>query len=220
MRRSFSGLANNMAPSKRLVLVCFAVKEEARYFRADEGVEVIITGMGRKNAAKAIKNYKGNPRLVISAGFAGGLNPQLPAESVVFSSLQTAPGLERRHIKTIDRVCITRAEKARLYAETGADAVDMESEALGAECAAGGIPFCVLKVISDSATEDMPLDFNEFITPNMKMNMPKLIGHVLLHPGKIPELIKFQKRVACSGKVLAEALKRFIEAVESQPAVS
>ena len=74
------------------VLVCFAVKEESQPFarlvagRAD--VEILLTGMGRKNADRAIRArlHQARPALVISSGFAGGLNPELIRGNVVFST--------------------------------------------------------------------------------------------------------------------------------------
>ena len=62
------------------ILVCFAVKEEAGSLgrlKKSDSWKMLITGMGQANAAaaisKALSQFK--PRLVITAGFAGGLNP-------------------------------------------------------------------------------------------------------------------------------------------------
>ena len=66
---------------KPFILVCFAVKEEAKplnqLIRSQPGVWVLVTGMGRHNAETAIRTAlaEERPRIVLSAGFAGGLNP-------------------------------------------------------------------------------------------------------------------------------------------------
>ena len=59
------------------ILVTFAVKEEAKFFKRPPGVRVLITGMGRSNSEQSIywALDKVAPRLVITCGFAGGLNP-------------------------------------------------------------------------------------------------------------------------------------------------
>src|SRR3954452_12390594 len=67
------------------VLVCFAVKEEAKFFVPLQA-EVLITGMGRKNAGESIRAAIEivRPSLVLTCGFAGGLNPELPTGAIVF----------------------------------------------------------------------------------------------------------------------------------------
>src|SRR5262245_60014900 len=71
-------------------LVCFAVKEEAAFFRPDESgdepIQVCITGMGRKNAADGIRRAVASvePECVLTCGFAGGLNPALELGAIVF----------------------------------------------------------------------------------------------------------------------------------------
>src|SRR2546426_5251190 len=82
-----------------MILVCFAVKEEARFFRPQTGsqeqVETLLTGIGRHNVEKSIRTLLGQqkPRLVLSCGFAGGLRPDLAAGSVLFS-VEAETGLE------------------------------------------------------------------------------------------------------------------------------
>ena len=70
------------------ILVTFAVKEEARFFKRPPGVRVLITGMGRANSEDSIywALDKVAPRLVITCGFAGGLNPALRSCDVVYQA--------------------------------------------------------------------------------------------------------------------------------------
>lgn len=209
-----------------MILVCFAVRDEARAFKAPQGVKVLLTGMGQKNAESEVrKHLTPDVSLVTSAGFAGGLDPQISPETIVFSTedkhLRSAGGkFVQGAFATVDRIYITASEKAALFAKTRAAAVDMESDALAAVCKEGGIPFCVLKIISDAAGENMPLDFNQFLTANMEMNLPRLIGHVLQNPRKIPRLLEFQKRVGACNRKLAEALYEFIATVGKWPPAS
>src|SRR6476620_8163873 len=67
------------------VLVCFAVKEEAKFF-VPSRAEVLVTGIGRKNAGESIREAINvvRPSLVLTCGFAGGLNPELPTGAIVF----------------------------------------------------------------------------------------------------------------------------------------
>src|SRR4051812_41777600 len=73
-------------------LVCFAVKEEAGPFRAQAAslsrIETLITGMGARNAEKAIRDAIAGrrPTLVLTCGFAGGLRPGLEKGEVIVSA--------------------------------------------------------------------------------------------------------------------------------------
>src|SRR4051812_31219126 len=71
------------------LLICFAVKEEAKFFMPRGSLtscQVWITGIGRKNAAESIRRAINSvkPERVITAGFAGGLNPELKFGDVVY----------------------------------------------------------------------------------------------------------------------------------------
>src|SRR6266705_4249762 len=71
-------------------LVCFALDVEAAPFRKlahrIPDVEILVTGIGRQNAETSLRRYlaKRLPKLVLTCGFAGGLNPELKSGDVVF----------------------------------------------------------------------------------------------------------------------------------------
>jgi len=75
------------------ILVCFALKEEATPFRKmayplhEPALAIRLVGIGRRNAEKFIREYlvSHTPGLVLTCGFAGGLNPALKLGDVVFS---------------------------------------------------------------------------------------------------------------------------------------
>jgi adenosylhomocysteine nucleosidase len=56
--------------------------------------------------------------------------------------------------------------KARLFRETGAVAVDMESAAVGVVASLHGLPFMVLRVIADTAADSLPLALRAMAAPN------------------------------------------------------
>lgn len=56
-------------------------------------------------------------------------------------------------------------DKQKVSRLAGAIALDMESAAIGNAARAHGVPFAVLRTVSDVASEDLPLDFNVFLTP-------------------------------------------------------
>ncbi len=182
-----------------------------------DGSEARVTGMGRENAARGSeKALEIRPAMVLTCGFAGGLDPALPVGTVVFDADPGFPLTDRLvaagavpvHFHCADRVAVTLAEKAALRRSTGADAVEMESSVIRAMCRELGIPSATVRVVSDAAGEDLPLDFNALMTAGMDIHFGKLAWGLVRSPGKIPELMRFQKRVARAADQLAETLSR------------
>jgi len=229
-----------------ITLICFALKEEAALFRkiaADKpDVAIIVTGVGRKNAEKSLREFLAthSPELVLTCGFAGGLNPDLKLGNVIFeiesfssrsrgNETQIKKNLETPHVVSYnldekllaagakpakffcaDRITTTVAEKKKLRAETGADAVEMESEAIHAVCRERGIPCATVRVISDTADEDLPLDFNPLFKSDMSLDCGKLAWAIARSPGKIGALLKLQKQTRFAAERLADILGKII----------
>jgi adenosylhomocysteine nucleosidase len=202
-------------------LVCFAVKEETKFFHA-ANCRVLITGMGQKNAAEHLQKEltSSRPALVLTCGFAGALNPQLKLGDVVFDAdpaagvkeKLTALGAIPASFHCTERVAITVAEKKSLRESVKADAVEMESSAIRAVCRERNIPAATVRVISDTANEDLPLDFNALMTPDYRLSMAKLLGKLMREPAKIPKLMEFQKRTVVAARQLGETLEKLLAA--------
>jgi nucleoside phosphorylase len=202
-------------------LVCFAVSQEARPFlnwaAGRKDIEVVVTGMGARNAERAIKEAleKFSPAEVFTCGFAGALKPELPIGEVVFDLPTTPPRTIARLIvfgiipvtfhcsKTI---AVTAAAKAQLLKETGADAVEMESQIIQKACAARKVPCVTLRAISDTAAEDLPLDFNRLLDDEEQLSPSKLTRAILRAPHKIPALMRLGRNSAYAARELSAAL--------------
>ncbi|MEN9574848.1 MAG: hypothetical protein RL514_2703 [Verrucomicrobiota bacterium] len=201
------------------ILVCFAVKEEAEPFlRAlPAGAETLVTGMGAAAAERAVKTKLSERAwsLVLTCGFAGGLNPTLRPETVVFEADAGFPlrqalldaGAVAARFHCADRVAVTAAEKAALRASSGADAVEMESAVIRRLCSERGLPSATVRVISDAAGEDLPLDFNALMQPDGTLHLTKLAGAVLCRPWKIPALLALGSRSKSAAERLAAVLR-------------
>jgi adenosylhomocysteine nucleosidase len=204
-------------------LVCFALEEEAAPFRklaiSIPDVVILITGIGAKNAEAAVRKFfeKNLPKQVLTCGFAGGLNPELENGDVVF--MTGYPALEERladadailtSFFSAPRIVTTVAEKKKLRAETGADVVEMESGAILAVCRERRIPCAMVRAISDTADEDLPLDFNQLSKPDMNLHYGKLAWAIAKAPWKIGALIKLHKKTSFAAGQLADVLAKFI----------
>jgi adenosylhomocysteine nucleosidase len=216
----------NPKPEIRKVLVCFALKEEARPFQQWAGgrdnIKVILVGMGKRNAERAIRDAlaEEQPRLVLTCGSAGGLRPELTIGSVVFEAdaetgLEPAllvAGAQRGCFHCSDRVATTAAEKRALRQSTGADAVEMESEVIRAVCREQNIPSATVRAILDSAEEDLPLDFNPLLTAEQKLSYARLALALVKSPGKVAALLRLRKHSQAAARSLADVLARITAA--------
>src|SRR5882724_10225795 len=202
--------------SPESVLVCFALKEEAAPFRktaaGKSGVSLLITGIGRGNSRRSLVNQftQSTPHLVFTCGFAGGLDPVLKIGDVIFEPHDASSrekllrvGAKPGKFFCADRIASTAAEKKKLRVDTGADAVEMESAEIHVVCRERGIPCVTVRVISDTAHDDMPLDFNQLSKPDMSLDFGKLAWAVAKSPGKIGALLKLQKATSFAAQKLA-----------------
>jgi len=221
-----------MNSSVQATLICFALKEEAAPFRkvaaAKPGVSILIVGIGRQNAEKSVRQFLAthSPELVLTCGFAGGLDPDLKLGDVIFELGQRPSAIGHQskpphvgcHEKLIaagakpvrfhcaDRIATTVAEKQALRHQTGADAVEMESAAIQDVCRERGLACVTVRVISDAANEDLPLDFNALAKPDQSLDFGKLAWTVAKSPGKIGALLALQRKTRLAANQLAAVL--------------
>jgi adenosylhomocysteine nucleosidase len=107
-------------------------------------------------------------------------------------------------------VLVTAAQKAQARADTGARAVEMESEVIRQACRAAGIPSATVRVISDLAAEDLPLDFNRLAKPDQSLHPGKLALAILKSPGAVPGLLRLRNNTRLAAETLADVLVRFL----------
>jgi adenosylhomocysteine nucleosidase len=177
--------------------------------------------MGPENARHAAKEALNDTpaKLAITCGFAGGLDPRHPVGTILFQADAAFPspaaliesGAMPGSILTLDRVLITREDKARCRQNNlTADAVDMESGILRACCAAAGVPSATVRVISDAAEEDLPLDFNSLMDETCRLSPARLAAAIATAPWTIPRLIQFGAQTAEAAQILARAVWRIV----------
>jgi nucleoside phosphorylase len=208
------------------ILVCFAVPDEARPFRPLARklphVRLLVTGMGHRNAAESLRRALAEalPQTILTCGYAGALRPDLRHGQLVSDAAHATLQRELAAIGALpmrfhcsDRIASTAVEKRRLHETTGADVVEMESGIIHQIARERGIPCATLRVISDVAEEDFPLDFNALQTADAKLSPVKLAAALLRSPGKIPKLIRFANQLKPCGQALAQGIEKAIQQI-------
>lgn len=197
------------------VVILAALPLEARALvravsgRAEASVHVI--GLG---ASRLPKIEPGST--VIVAGLAGGLDPALCAGDLVYDgpSIEAPPGLpwHAGRIHSVTGVITTPAQKAALFGETGALAVDMEHAAVRRAVPAG-VRVIGLRAISDPA--DMAIDpaVLRFVDGRGRLRPANVAATLLRRPGLLGHVMRLRAHSALAlrnlGTGVAALLERF-----------
>jgi adenosylhomocysteine nucleosidase len=142
---------------------------------------VVCGGIGaesaRRAAEAAIKNY--SPEVVVSAGIAGALVPELHVGETIFPALVIDTSDGSRHETAIHNAPLgnttlgktvvasysqvaSAAQKHRLAKSYGAHAVDMEAAAIARAAQKHNLRFVAVKAISDEVDFEIP-ELSHFI---------------------------------------------------------
>jgi adenosylhomocysteine nucleosidase len=213
--REFEGLMRKVGTSERLSWpVLFARKVEY-----GGNVAVLVAhGPGPKLAAEAARVAAGREPVgaLVSTGFCGALDPSLAANDIFVArdligvGPALAPHSELSHrcgsLVSGDRVAVTAAEKAELR-KTGGDAVEMEAAGVAEAARELSLPFYCVRVITDTAEESLPLDFNKMRDAEGRFSRTQIVCAALRNPKNIfPKLIKLNGRCQSASRTLGEFL--------------
>jgi adenosylhomocysteine nucleosidase len=223
------------------VAILTALKEELdgvrRALPASAGFVATATGDGPRRAASGAARFleRHRPSAVIGAGLAGALTPGLRVGDLVASrrvrgevgdAATPDPRLLERALAggrakagtlvTVDRPVVSAAAKAALAAAAGSGenlAVDMESAAWAREAAARGIPYIVLRVISDEAAEELPPFLPDCVGGDGSIHRAAVARRALLAPSSWSTLLRMRRRLHEGSAALGEFLAPLIAEV-------
>jgi hypothetical protein len=110
---------------------------------------------------------------------------------------------------------IDSSDERRVLARTsGAAAVDMETEFIARACAEHGVSLLSLRVITDTPHEPFPAPAHVlFDIERQRIDLLKLATFVIMHPSRLPRLVRFARRVAYTQKILTNALIEIVRNV-------
>lgn len=112
-------------------------------------------------------------------------------------------------ILSVDKIVRQSSIKRHIGNQTSAIAVDMESFAIAERANALGIPFVVIRAISDGIDEDMEISEN-MVTRGGKVNIPATARYLLNKPHRIPYLNRLRKQTKLAVNTLSLFFPNFI----------
>ncbi len=194
---------------------------EARLLRGS-GFRVGIGGGTPEGAGRAAATLvAGGATALVSFGLAGGLNPALPAGSLVIPScvveagmwFQCDPGLitwlggaTTACLLAGAEIAVTAAQKSALFAALQADAIDLESGAAARVAKSHNIPFAVLRAVADPAGRTLPPAALIALSADGKISLAPIIASVLRNPSQIPALLALARDAAKARAALLKHL--------------
>jgi adenosylhomocysteine nucleosidase len=162
---------------------------EFKFFEGDTAVVVcggIGVGPARRAAEAVIELYQ--PVLLVSAGFAGALQPDVRVGDVLTARVvidaqdgsRTDTGTGEGTLLSFESVAGAE-QKAKLARAYGAQVVDMEAAAVARAAEAHRLRFMACKAISDSSNFRLP-PVADFVGPDGNFQDTRFALHVVLRP--------------------------------------
>ena len=175
---------------------------------------------------------QGRCRRVVWIGIAGALSPGLKVGDLIVATSVTSAEeghRARRPAIALDRglaasaissgcaeavvvstpaPVVTADERRRLWRQVGSPdraAVDMESCEAARVLDAAGLPFAVLRAVSDTSEDDLPMALKAAATPAGGVSIPRLALAVLRRPRAAAPLAAVRFRAVRSARALADA---------------
>lgn len=215
------------------ILVLTAVEVEATRLARDLGLasvsgspwpqfrsgalEIACVGLGASRLEERVARCA-PPTLVISAGTCGALSPDLQEGQLVvpetvcleagerYPTASLAGHTRRGLLLSVGRVVESPSAKARLWVETGALAVDMESGVILEWAARHALPAAVVRGVSDTANRAVPADLAAVVEPDGRVRTMRAIGVALARPRRIGEALALRRGTRAALTAVAAAL--------------
>jgi adenosylhomocysteine nucleosidase len=205
-------------------------------------ITALVTGVGTQSAAQAMglmMRMADENRyfdICVSSGLAGALQETLKPGDIIAPEVLIADNrhadlqsdqlkvdvelrrqaLERGAIAadclfTSDQVLVKASEKK--VCSSRAQSVDMESFDIVKEAAAWGARSVVVRAISDSAQEDLPINFNLTLSDKHQVSVIKVVGELAKNPFALPALLRFGRQSRRAADRLAKFLDEYVQTV-------
>jgi hopanoid-associated phosphorylase len=209
-------------------VVAVGLEFEARLARGARGARVCCAPGIRMTEALAAHIEPGCAG-VLSFGIAGGLDPNLRPGSAVVASTVIGRGrtaiatdadwtqaLLALHLRAVhapllgvDAPATTPSDKMKLFSETGAAALDMESHIAGSIAARHGLPFAAFRVVADAAHRSVPRAALHGMRTDGSLDAMAVMRAMARAPSEITELLAVARHTWMARKTLVRAHRGF-----------
>lgn len=184
------------------VVAVVGLKREAAVLHGLDVVTVAGGGDAERLATELAEAVQGADG-VISFGMAGALDPALRIGDWVIGTGVGKVACDARWIAALarrlpqarvgsifaeGRLISSAREKLDLHRTTGSLAVDMESDAAAMASAYAGLPFAVLRCISDQVDGSLPPAIEVAMKPGGGLAIGAVLNSLFANPGQIPNL--------------------------------
>ena len=180
---------------------------------------LVESGVGHDKALQATDNLFSifGPGRILSAGFAGALDPQLARHAIYWptriisadDAINLPEGKHPKTLLTVDHVIDTSDEKHRLWETTGADLVDMETYAIARFCREKKISFQSARIVFDVASEALPKEIRRLTSPQKSLarRIGALARAIFKRPSCVLDLYQLKERALVAADLLAIELE-------------
>jgi phosphorylase superfamily protein len=184
-----------------------------------ERAVIAVGGIGEECARRAAETAieDAQPTLLLSAGIAGAISPELKVgdvgrirEVVDVATGQRYPTNGGEWVLATSQDVSDAAGKQRLLTKYGAQVVDMEGAAVAQVAKEQGLEFAAVKSISDAAGFEMP-PLMRFIDQNGRFNNGRFLLYVALRPKWWPVLARIRTNTAIASANLCREVEHLIE---------
>ncbi len=202
--------------------VVVGLKAEARLARR-LGLPVVVGGGTAAGAAEAVaRAVAGDAAGLLSLGLAGGLDPAarpglllVPASVLCDGQWRAADpallawlgGVTPHRLLAADAPAVDAGDKQRLWQETGATAVDLETAAVVRAAAAHRLPFAVLRVVCDPAERTLPPAALVALDARGAIGLARVAWSIARQPRQVPALLRLAGDAAAARRVLRRRLR-------------
>lgn len=157
---------------------------------------------------------------VILAGFGGALDPALKVGDAVLDWPEVAMGpapdgsFKRGRIRPSNRIVATPEQKAALFGETGAIAVEMEGAAVRTLVGGTGVPLIGLRAVTDTAGETLDPALLSLVDEVGRPKPLAVAAFLARRPARIASLHRLGAAARLAGRRLGEAVGSLVRSSE------
>jgi adenosylhomocysteine nucleosidase len=206
-----------------MLLAAVGMKREAAIVQGP-GVRVAVGGGRSDLLAQRLEAALDAVDAIISIGLGGALDPALKVGDLVIGTAVYAegdmqptdrawtarlaavlPGAKLAPVYGSEIMALHPSQKAKLAADSGAVLVDMESHVVARIALAHGLPFMVLRVVSDTARTFLPPAVLHGLKPDGGVNLAGVLAALARRPGQLPALMRTGRDAEMAFKALATA---------------